>query len=238
MILFPAIDILEGRAVRLKKGLLTEVTDFGAPVECAKRWVDAGAQWLHVVDLGGAFDGISQINDTIYEISKLGVPIQSGGGLRTMEDVANRLAAGASRVVIGTLAYTDYPLFKKLVEKYGNRIVAGIDANEGMVSVCGWTQQVDMTAVTFAKRMKQTGVLYAVYTDISRDGLMAGVAVDSTKELAEESGLQVIASGGVSSVDDLLRLKEAGIYGAILGRSIYNGAIDLKEAIRVTKNAL
>ena len=191
MILFPAIDILENRAVRLLRGQRSEVTDYGDPVDRAKMWIDRGAEWLHVVDLGGAFDGVSHISDVVYRIAKLGVPVQCGGGLRTMEDIGNRFAAGASRVVLGTVCYTNFGLFLQAVEKYGNRIVAGIDAQNGMLAVNGWTETVDMSAITFAKRAKQTGVRYAVFTDIARDGAMTGVAAEETQTLAQQppSGL-------------------------------------------------
>ena len=238
MTLFPAIDILDGRAVRLFRGKKSEVTDYGTPLERAQQWVEAGAEWLHIVDLGGAFDGTSHINDLIYQISKLGVPIQSGGGLRTMEDISDRIASGASRVVLGTVAYTDPELFRKAIDRFGEKIVVGIDAKEGRISLKGWTEDVDEEAVTFAKKAKVYGVKYAVFTDISKDGAMEGVSLAETLRLSEQSGLKVVASGGISSMDDLYRLKENGLYGAILGRSIYEGAIDLKMAIGAMKDAL
>ncbi|MBO5525742.1 MAG: 1-(5-phosphoribosyl)-5-[(5-phosphoribosylamino)methylideneamino]imidazole-4-carboxamide isomerase [Clostridia bacterium] len=238
MTLFPAIDILEGRAVRLLRGEKSMVTDYGTPEERAALWAEAGAEWLHIVDLGGAFDGFSHINDIIYQISKLGVKIQSGGGLRTMEDISNRISAGADRVVLGTVAYTDPALFREAIERYGQKIVVGIDCKDGMLAVKGWTEKADITAAVFAKRAHDVGVRYGVFTDISRDGAMAGVAVEESVRMQKESGMNIIASGGVSSMDDLYRLKENEIYGAILGRSIYNGAINLKEAIRSVKDAL
>lgn len=238
MILFPAIDILEGRAVRLVRGEKSQVTDYGTPVERATLWAKSGAEWLHIVDLGGAFDGHSHINDTIYQISKLGLKIQSGGGLRSIEDIAERLSAGAERVILGTIAYTNPELFKEAIARYGQKIVAGIDAKNGMLAVKGWTEQADISAVTFAKRAHDLGVRYGVFTDISRDGAMAGIAIEETVRMQEESNMNIIASGGLSSMDELYRLKEAGVYGAILGRSIYNGAIDLKEAVRSINHAL
>lgn len=238
MTLFPAIDILEGRAVRLLRGEKSQVTDYGTPIERAKLWVDAGTEWLHIVDLGGAFDGFSHINDTIYQISKLGVKIQSGGGLRSMDDISNRISAGAERVVLGTVAVQNPTLYKEAVDRYGAKIVAGIDAKDGMLAIKGWTEKSDITAVQFAKKAKDLGVRYGVFTDISRDGAMSGVAIDSTVSIQQESGLRIIASGGLSSMDELYQLRDRGVYGAILGRSIYNGAIELKEAIRVMKDAL
>ncbi|MBO4989961.1 MAG: 1-(5-phosphoribosyl)-5-[(5-phosphoribosylamino)methylideneamino] imidazole-4-carboxamide isomerase [Clostridia bacterium] len=238
MTLFPAIDVLDGRAVRLLRGKKSEVTDYGTPLERAELWAKAGAEWLHVVDLGGAFDGSSHINDLIYRISKLGVRIQSGGGLRTMEDIADRIASGASRVVLGTIAYTDPELFRRAIDRFGEKIVVGIDARDNRISLKGWTEEVDEDAVSFAKKAKIYGVKYAVFTDISKDGAMQGVSLAETARLSEQSGLKVVASGGISSMDDLYRLKECGIYGAILGKSIYEGVIDLKTAIGEMKHAL
>ena len=231
MILFPAIDILEGRAVRLLYGKKERVTDYGTPLDRAKQWADCGAQYLHVVDLSGAFDGTSHVNGIIEKIAALGIPVQSGGGLRSRQDVKDRLSAGAARVILGTVCYTDPELFSELVEEYGERIVAGIDAQDGMLSVKGWTEKSDVSALSFAKKAKAMGVRCAVFTDISKDGAMKGASVAETERMQKESGLDVIASGGIASMDDLYRLRERNLYGAILGRSIYAGAIDLEKAI-------
>lgn len=235
MILFPAIDVLDGRAVRLLYGKKDMVTDYGDPLDRAKLWVDNGAEYLHIVDLSGAFDGSSHINKTLEKIAKLGVPVQSGGGLRTFEDVKDRLNAGAERVILGTVCYTDPELFETLTKTYRGKIVAGIDAKDGMLSIKGWTEVSPVTAVDFGKKAKEMGVTHAVFTDISKDGAMQGVSVEATKVMQEQTGLQIIASGGVASMDDLYKIKAAGLYGAILGRSIYTGAIDLKEAIHACK---
>ncbi len=235
MILFPAIDILEGRAVRLLYGKKDKVTDYGAPLDRAKEWIDCGAEYLHIVDLSGAFDGASQINRTLEQIAKMGVPVQSGSGLRAEQDVIDRLNAGVTRVILGTMCYENPDLFAKLAQRYGEKIVAGIDAVDGMLSVKGWTEQVDLSAVEFGKKAKALGVKYAVFTDISKDGAMQGASVTATKTMSAQTGLQIIASGGVSSMDDLRKIQEAGLYGAILGRSIYTGAINLKEAIPACK---
>ncbi len=231
MILFPAIDILNGRAVRLLYGEKGRVTDYGDPLDRAKQWRDCGARYLHVVDLSGAFDGESRINAAIEQIAALGVPVQSGGGLRSYRDAQDRLNAGAARLVVGTLSYTDPDLFARLVQDFKGAIVAGIDAKDGFLAVRGWTQRCDVTAVEFGKRVKEIGVETCVFTDISRDGAMKGVALDKTLEMQQKTGLNVIASGGISSYDDLSALKEKGVYGAILGRSIYEGAIDLRKAV-------
>ena len=235
MILFPAIDILEGRAVRLLYGRKNQVTDYGDPVARAKEWIDCGAEFLHVVDLSGAFDGAAHIEGTLEKIAKLGVPVQSGGGLRSFDAVRSRLDAGAARVVLGTVACTDPALFASLVEVYREKIVAGIDAKDGKLSIKGWTEFSDETAESFGRKAAGMGVRYAVFTDISKDGAMQGASIEPTRGLQEKTGLSVIASGGIASLNDLLRLKEAGLYGAILGRSIYTGAVNLKEAIHACK---
>lgn len=236
MKLFPAIDVLNGRAVRLLYGKKELVTDYGLPIERAKLWRDAGAEYLHVVDLCGAFEGESRIDGEIEKIAALGVKVQSGGGLRTMEAIARRLNAGASRVVLGTVCHTDPVLFREAVEKYGDKIVAGIDCKNGFLSVKGWTETGKETGVSFGKRAKALGVSCCVFTDVSRDGALSGVAVGETVKLGLETGLDVIASGGVSSVEDLEKLAQNGVYGAILGRSIYEGRIDLKEALGRFRN--
>lgn len=231
MILFPAIDVLNGRAVRLLRGKKENVTDYGLPLDRAKEWIDCGAKVLHVVDLSGAFEGESRINSLLERICSLGVPVQSGGGLRSREDVKDRLNAGASRVIIGTLCYENPELFSSLVEEFGEKIVAGMDAKGGFLAGKGWTEVSPISAIDFGKKAKQMGVTTCVFTDISKDGSLTGVSLTETEKLQRESGLNVIASGGISSMADLIALRESKIYGAILGKSIYSGAIDLKKAI-------
>lgn len=232
MILFPAIDILEGRAVRLYKGDRNAVTDYGDPMEFAEKWAEAGAQWLHIVDLSGAFSGKSGIDKTISEIKKrFKINIQSGGGLRTVEDVERRLDAGADRAVIGTMAAYDPDAFALAAFRFSGKIVAGIDARGGMFAVKGWTEQTDMTAVYFGKKCKKMGIRYALFTDISKDGAMEGVNVCETIRMQKETELSVIASGGVSSLQDIVKLRDSDVYGAVLGKALYTGAIDLKEAL-------
>ena len=236
MILFPAIDILDGQAVRLKYGDKAQKTVYGDPLEFAERWAAAGAQYLHVVDLSGAFSGESGIDELIRTIcSKVRIPVQSGGGLRSLRDIERRLEAGAERVVIGTMAFNNPDEFALAVYRFGNRIVAGIDAKNGLFAVRGWTEQTDIDAVAFGKKVKHMGLDYALFTDISKDGAMAGVNVAATVSMQQQTGLQIIASGGVSSLDDLRSLQENGVYGAVLGRALYDGAIDLREALEATK---
>ena len=236
MILFPAIDILDGRAVRLIKGDKSKVTDYGDPVAFAEKWAEAGAEWLHIVDLSGAFSGKSGIDDVISEIKKrVKINIQSGGGLRRITDIRRRLDAGADRAVIGTMAVCDPDEFALATFTFPEKIVAGIDARGGMLAVKGWTQTTDVSAVTFGKRCMHMGIRCALFTDISKDGAMEGVNVCESVRLQKETGLSVIASGGVSSMKDLENLKESGVYGAVLGKAIYDGAIDLKKAVKKCK---
>lgn len=232
MILFPAIDVMNGRAVRLYQGDKNKATDYGDPLAFAEKWVEAGAEWLHIVDLSGAFTGASGIDSLIGEIKKrFPVRVQSGGGLRRIVDIRRRLDAGADRVVIGTMAVTDPDSFALASFEFPEKIVAGIDAKDGMFAVQGWTVQTDIRADEFAKKCKCMGIRCALFTDISKDGAMAGANVEETVRMQRETGLNVIASGGISSLEDLQKLHEGGVYGAVLGKSIYTGAIDLKEAL-------
>lgn len=232
MILFPAIDVMNGRAVRLYQGDKNKVTDYGDPLAFAEKWVEAGAEWLHIVDLSGAFTGASGIDSLIGEIKKrFPVRVQSGGGLRRIVDIRRRLDAGADRVVIGTMAVTDPDSFALASFEFPEKIVAGIDAKDGMFAVQGWTVQTDIRADEFAKKCKCMGIRCALFTDISKDGAMAGANVEETVRMQRETGLNVIASGGISSLEDLQKLHAGGVYGAVLGKSIYTGAVDLQEAL-------
>ena len=232
MILFPAIDILNGRAVRLYKGDRNAVTDYGDPLEFAGKWAEAGAEWLHVVDLSGAFSGESGIDPVLTQIKKrFPLKVQSGGGLRTVDDVRRRLDAGADRVVIGTMAAYHPDEFALAAYEFPGQIVSGIDAKNGMFAVNGWTEQTEIAAVDFGNKFRRMGIACALYTDISRDGAMQGPNVEETVRMQRETGLSVIASGGVSGMRDLEALRERGVYGAVLGKSIYSGAVDLKEAL-------
>lgn len=233
MVLFPAIDILDGRAVRLVQGDRNKVTDYGDPLVFAEKWAEEGAQWLHIVDLSGAFSGESGIDSVIGEIKKRfpDLQIQSGGGLRKITDVRRRLDAGADRAVIGTMAISDPDLFALTVYEFPEKIVAGIDARGGMLAVKGWTETTETSAVSFGKKCRRMGISCALFTDISKDGAMAGANVAESMRMQKETELKIIASGGVSSMADLVNLEEAGIYGAVLGKAIYDGAVDLKEAV-------
>lgn len=236
MILFPAIDILNGKAVRLYKGDKNQVTEYGDPVEFAEKWAEAGAEWLHIVDLSGAFTGESGIDDIISEIKKhVDVRIQSGGGLRRIVDIRRRLDAGADRAVIGTMAAYHPDDFALATYQFPEKIVAGIDAKDGMFAVKGWTETTDISAIEFGKKCKHMHIRYALYTDISKDGAMGGANVEGTAQMQEETGLSIIASGGISSMQDVLALKAKNIYGAVLGKALYDGKIDLKEALAAAR---
>ncbi len=230
MKLYPAIDILGGRAVRLLHGKRDAVTDYGDPVDRAKQWLDAGARILHVVNLSGAFDEKNDFPRILGKIASLGVPVQTGGGIRSVAAVKDRFSAGADRVVLGTVCVEQPEVLEEAASLFGGKIVAGIDAREGKLTVRGWTVTAEEDAFSFGKRAKALGFSDAVFTDVGRDGALTGVNVEATVKMAE-TGLNVIASGGVRSMDDLEALKKYNVYGAILGRSIYEGTIDLKKAI-------
>jgi phosphoribosylformimino-5-aminoimidazole carboxamide ribotide isomerase len=246
MIVFPAIDLRHGRCVRLRQGRSEdEIVYDGDPAAVARRWVEQGAQWLHVVNLDGAFADEQSgprgpINlQRLEEIraSAPAIPIQFGGGVRSLGDVERALGRGATRVILGTVAVRKPELVAETLARFGaERIVVGIDARDGQVATHGWTQTSDTTAVALAREMAAQGLIRAVYTDIARDGMLSGINVEATAELACASGLRVIASGGVASLLDIAHLKaaeEQGIEGVIAGQALYTGAVSLAEAIEV-----
>lgn len=237
MILFPAVDILDNRAVRLLYGQRDKVTDYGDPVELALRWSDIGAQYLHVVDLNGAFDDSAVNRETLKKLVKeLKIPVQLGGGIKTLDKIKYYLEeVGVTRVIVGTACVTAPDVADKACALYGNKIVAGIDCKDGFVAIKGWVEKSDLTAQKVALDMKARGSDTVVYTDISRDGALTGVNVDATAELAKNTGMKIIASGGMSCIDDIKKLMQKDVYGAILGRAIYNGNIDLSEALETVK---
>lgn len=238
MILFPAVDILDKRAVRLLYGERDKVTDYGDPAELAAKWAELGAEYLHVVDLNGAFDD-SPVNREVLTrlIKEVKIPVQLGGGIKTFDKIKFYLEeVGATRVIVGTACVTSPDVVDKACALYGNRIVSGIDCKDGFVAIKGWVEKSALKAETVALQMKERGSDTVVYTDISRDGALTGVNVEATSELARVTGMNVIASGGMSSLDDVKKLMlKKNVYGAILGRAIYNGNIDLKEALEIVK---
>ena len=238
MKLFPAIDIRGGKCVRLLKGDFDQETVFSdSPAEMAAQWESQGAEFLHLVDLDGARAGKPQNLATVKAIlEKVKIPVELGGGIRTLEHIEEVLDLGVRRVILGSVAVHDPALVKAACEKYGDRVVVGIDAKDGMVAVEGWAETSNLEAPVLGKMMADAGVKTIIYTDISRDGTLAGVNVDATVEMARRSGLEVVASGGVKSIEDIRALKayeKEGIAGAILGKSLYMHTLDLKEALAV-----
>jgi phosphoribosylformimino-5-aminoimidazole carboxamide ribotide isomerase len=236
MLLYPAIDMLDGQAVRLRQGKREDVTVYGNPVELARKWRAKGAAWLHLVDLGAAFDGQTKHLPLLKEIvAAFDGPVQLGGGLRTMEDIRLRMEAGVTRCIIGTAAAENPDLVREACEAYPGRIAVGIDAKNGLVATRGWVETSTLTAIDLALRMRDLGVTTIIYTDVSRDGMMQGPNVKATRLLIEQTGMDIIGSGGVSCLDDLRALRDAGCAGAILGRAMYEGAFTVEEAIEEMK---
>lgn len=233
MQIYPAIDIIDGKAVRLTQGRYDDVTVFNDnPVMAAKEWVDAGATYIHLVDLDGARYGKSFVDRIIKDITtQFNIPVEVGGGVRTLEDVDTRINAGASRVIIGTAAVKNPQLVKEAVEKYADKIAVGVDAKNGMVAVTGWEEVSNISAVDLCLKMKEIGVKTIIYTDISKDGMMSGPNIESTRELIEKTGMNIIASGGVSCMQDIENVKNINAAGVIIGKALYNGALDLKQVI-------
>lgn len=240
MIVFPAIDLLAGRAVRLAQGDYDRVTVYNEdPVAQAREFADAGAEWVHVVDLDGARDGVPG-NTAVIEriVSEIGIPVQTGGGIRTLDTLERLGAAGASRMVLGTKLATDPEFVRAAVERFGDKIVAGIDARDGLVAVEGWREGTATPAAELVAELRDFGIRHLVYTDISRDGMQTGVSVEAYEQISETAGFPVIASGGVSTLDDFRELAALGpdvIEGAITGRALYEGAFKLKHAIRAAR---
>ena len=238
MLIFPAIDIRGGKCVRLLKGDFAQETVFSDdPAAMARKWQQQGAQFLHLVDLDGALAGKSQNLATVRAIlSVVTIPVELGGGIRTMANIDEVLALGVRRIILGSVAVHDPDLVKAACAKYGNRVVVGIDAKDGIVAVDGWGVSGNVQVGTLAKAMAEAGVRTIIYTDIARDGTLEGVNVEATARLARESGIRIVASGGVKSVEDIRALKayeKNGIEGVIVGKSIYMGTLDLQEAIEI-----
>lgn len=234
MRLYPAIDIKDGKCVRLKKGLFNEVTVYSdEPWEIAKSFEADGAKFIHTVDLDGALKGHSVNADVIKKIvASVSIPVQLGGGIRTLENIQVVLDLGVYRVIIGTKAVQNPDFIKEAIERFGTEhIVVGVDAKDGLVAIEGWEQVSDKTALNMALAMKDMGVQTIVYTDISKDGMLSGPNVEQTKLLSDKTGIDIIASGGMSCMQDLENIYKAGIHGAIMGKSLYEKKIILKEAV-------
>ncbi len=236
MILYPAIDLKEGRCVRLIRGDMEQATVFNDdPAAQAASFADAGAPWLHLVDLDGAFAG-KPMNARAVEaiVNEVDIPVQMGGGIRTLETIENWLNCGVMRIILGTVAVKDPDLVRQACRKFPGHIAVGIDARGGRVAVEGWAEETDLQAAELARRFADTGVDAIIYTDIDRDGVLQGANIRATAELARAVPVPVIASGGVSSLADIRALiAEKRIAGAIVGRALYDGRIDLAEALKL-----
>ena len=236
MKLFPAIDLIDGKAVRLVRGDYAQMTVYSnSPVEVAKGFAACGAEYLHVVDLEGARDGTTPNLATVkalIEQSRLKVEI--GGGIRTMETVKSYMDAGAYRVIIGTAAVTDPDFLDRALAEYGDQIAVGVDIRDGMVAIKGWTEVSSLDCFSFCEMLEKKGVTTVICTDISKDGLLSGTNLSLYAELVKRFGIQITASGGVSSLEDVQKLNDMELYGAILGKALYTGALDLSAALRIT----
>ena len=237
MIIFPAIDLFEGKVVRLLRGDYTQMTVYSNhPEEIGKDFAAQGATHVHLVDLEGARSGSTPNLETVLRIREsTGLFCEIGGGIRNMETVDTYLKAGLDRVILGTAAVEDRGFLKKTVEKYGEKIAVGVDVRDGFVAVKGWTENSALRFMDFCKEMEETGVKTLICTDISRDGAMRGTNREMYRELSETLGLQITASGGVSTIEDIESLRRMNLYGAIIGKAYYTGDIDLKKAIEVCK---
>lgn len=237
MRIYPAIDIKDGKCVRLFKGQFSDVTVYGdSPAEMAKKWESQGGEYIHVVDLDGALRGHGVNADIIKNIcSSVNVPVQTGGGIRTMEDIEAKLSCGISRVIIGTKAVSDSEFVKRAIDKYGEKIVIGIDAKDGMVAIEGWEKTSNFTAIEFAEKMVSIGVKTIVYTDIATDGTLAGPNVSAMSEMVKAVNADIIASGGIGSLEHIKSLMPTGIEGVIVGKALYTEKVNLTEAVKAVK---
>ncbi|WP_201360572.1 1-(5-phosphoribosyl)-5-[(5-phosphoribosylamino)methylideneamino]imidazole-4-carboxamide isomerase [Dictyobacter formicarum] len=233
MIILPAIDIKDGRCVRLFQGDYAQVTTYDTdPVQVALRWQEAGASWLHLVDLDGAKAGYPVNVELIKRIrAATTLRIEVGGGMRTLEHIEQVLGLGVDRVILGTVAITNRDLLRQALERWGERIVVGLDARDGLVAIAGWIETSQVTAVALARELSELGVQRFVYTDIARDGALTGPNLKALTEMQQAITSSLIASGGVSSLADLQALSQSGVEGAIIGKAIYTGAVDLATAI-------
>jgi len=238
MRLYPAIDMIDGKCVRLVQGDYRKKTTFSEdPLAVALRWQEEGGEFIHLVDLDGAKNGDMPNFEIICRIAnELDIPIEVGGGVRDMHAVEKYLENGINRVILGTAAIKNPDFVKEAVKEYGHRIVVGIDAKDGMVAVSGWEEVSQVSALSLAKRMEQLGVSTLIYTDIATDGMLKGPNFTAMHEMAEYVTIDVVASGGVSSLKDLEQLQKTGVEGAIIGKALYTGHIQLKDAVSLCKN--
>ena len=239
MKIYPAIDIKDGKCVRLLRGSFDDVTVYGDnPAEMARKWESLGGEYIHVVDLDGALKGHGVNAESIKKICKaVNVPVQTGGGIRSISDIEAKLECGISRVIIGTKAVSDADFVKEAVKRYGDKIVIGIDAKDGMVAIEGWEKTSEYQAVEFAKKMEEIGVKTIIYTDIATDGTLMGPNVDAMREMVNNTNMDIIASGGIGNIEHIKALIPTGVEGVITGRALYTGNINLCDAIKAGKGA-
>ena len=234
MIIFPAIDMYEGKVVRLTQGDYAQMTVYADdPAEMAARIEADGASWLHAVDLEGAKNGGTPNYEAVRRIcSQTGLNVEIGGGIRSLETIEKYLEAGVARVILGTKAVTDDDFLQETVRRFGDKIAVGVDARDGRVAVKGWLEVLDVDMFEFLKHLEDIGAATAIVTDISKDGAMSGTNLPLYRRLAADCGLQVTASGGISTMEDLRALRGMGLYGAIVGKAMYTGDIDLAQALK------
>ncbi len=237
MIIFPAIDLFDKKAVRLYKGDYQNMTVYSEnPIEIARDFENAGATHIHMVDLEGAKDGTTPNVDIVKQVANdTNLFVEIGGGIRDMDTVEKYLSAGVGRVILGTAAVTDSEFLKSAVKKHGDKIAVGADVKDGYIAIKGWTLKSQFTIEDFLSQMQEIGVKYVICTDISKDGAMRGTNLELYKQLSQKYSMNITASGGVSSLDDVKKLREMDIYGAIIGKAYYIGAIDLKDALEAAR---
>ena len=237
MNIIPAIDLIDGKAVRLQKGDYNKVTVYSdSPAEVARSFEASGAEYLHVVDLDGAKSGKADNYETIKAIvNATNLSVEVGGGIRNMDTVRLYAQAGVDRIILGTAALNDPDFLKKAVAEYGERITVGVDIKDGKVAIKGWTEVSDMSCDDFCRYLEAVGVKTVICTDISKDGMMAGTNLELYRSLNQSFDIRIIASGGVYTLDDVRALNEMDVFGAILGKALYTGAIELSEAVKITK---
>ena len=242
MIIFPAIDIKEGKVVRLLQGDFDKVQEYGQdPVTTAQHWVALGAKFLHLVDLDGAKTGVMQNKEVLLKIARsVDVPVQTGGGIRSQKDIQDLLEGGVARVILGTKVIEDTAFLRECLQAWPEKIAVSLDCHNGMVAQRGWVETSDKKATDFVQELEKLGVRCVVYTDIARDGMLTGPNFEGLQEILNVTRIPVIASGGVATVEDIQKLKaleSQGVLGAITGKAIYEGTLDLKEALKVAEGA-
>ena len=237
MYILPATDLYDGKVVRLYKGDYDQMTVYSdKPLQIAKSFADCGAEFLHVVDLEGARDGTTPNRRVVEKlVEKSGMSVEIGGGVRTQDTVRTYIDMGVERVILGTSAVTDPVFLERMIDRHGDRIAVGVDVRDGCVAIKGWTESSEVSCDAFFARLQQLGCVTVICTDISRDGAMRGANLELYKRLSAQYSMQIIASGGVSTLDDVVALREMGLYGAILGKALYTGDMDLKDAVKLAR---